>query len=83
MKQLTELNKNKMSNSKEIYRRLKEVDKEVATGFKKWNNVLNTYDNAILIEIPTSLRFVFNELIGNAIKMYKWKLLHYILPITH
>ena len=51
---------------------------EKPTGFLKWNSTLPGKD--VLIELPKYTNYIFEHLLQNKFKAYKWNLIHFILP---
>ena len=66
-------------NAKNIYNLVLSVSKtEIPVGFLKWERVLSK--GRLINEFKDSIKFNFEYLKDNKIKMFRWKLMHFILP---
>ena len=63
--------------TKQIYTHINSGNEDTPSSFFKWKRVLNLDS---LIPIKSMLNFVFTYLKDNRLKIFKWKLLHHILP---
>ena len=51
---------------------------EIPIGFKKWERVMPIEHNT-MCQVENSLKFTFNFIKDNKLKIFKWKLIHHIL----
>ena len=63
--------------TRDLYKFVNSLEKNTPPGFSKWTKQLNL-DNTFLIR--EMLVFIFYKLKDNKLKIFRWKLLHYILP---
>ena len=69
---------NELVKNKDIYKFLVNLkEKQMPIGFQKWKKYLLLQD---LLIVKDTLDFVFFFLDENKFKMFRWKLLHFILP---
>ena len=62
---------------KDIYNYIKGIESDTPIGFIKWKKNFNLNSSNQLHDI---LNFTFHQLIDNKLKMFRWKLINYILP---
>jgi hypothetical protein len=67
--------------NKEVYKILLESQvKEKSIAYTKWGKCLKKDRMHTLTCITQTLFFIFNYLELNKLKIFKWKLIHFILP---
>ena len=86
-KKYVKIEKNQIQNlqikNKEVYKILLESQvKEKPIAYTKWEKCLNKDRMHTLTCITQTLFFTFNNLELNKLKIFKWKLIHFILPCT-
>ena len=61
-----------------MYNYILNAHHDTPLGFKKWERIMLPEKN-ILTKIEHSLKFTFNFLNSNKLKVFRWKLIHHIL----
>ena len=64
--------------TKDIYKRIQNISRETPIGFLKWKREFNSPN--IMDNIRQMLIFISDNLRENKLKIFRWKILHFILP---